>query len=67
MKLTEKQIEEIADNFDYWMRCFYNLKTGEIKTVINFNDWIGAGEEPWAEELKRNLYFNLGVKLNQTI
>ena len=67
MKLTEKQIEEIADNLDYGMRCFYNLKTGEIKTVINFNNWIGADEEPWAEELKRNLYFNLRVKLNQTI
>ncbi len=34
------------------MRCFYNLKTGEIKTVINFDSWIGADEEPWEEELK---------------
>ena len=32
MKLTEKQIEEIADNLDCGMRCFYNLKSGEIKT-----------------------------------
>jgi hypothetical protein len=31
MKLNDKQIEEIADNLDCGMRCFYNLKTGEIK------------------------------------
>ncbi len=50
MKLTEKQIEEIADNLDCGMRCFYNLKTGEIKTLLNFNSWMGADEEPWEEE-----------------
>lgn len=50
MKLTEKQIEEIADNLDCGMRCFYNLKTGEMKTILNFESWIGADEEPWEEE-----------------
>ena len=50
MKLTEKQIEEIADNLDCGMRCFYNLKSGEIKTILNFDSWIGADEEPWEEE-----------------
>jgi hypothetical protein len=52
MKLTEKQIEEIADNLDCEMRCFYNFKTGEIKTLLNFDSWIGADEEPWEEEAK---------------
>ncbi|WP_339739448.1 UPF0158 family protein [uncultured Sunxiuqinia sp.] len=52
MKLTEKQIEEIADNLDCGMRCFYNLKTGGIKTLLNFDSWIGADEEPWEEEAK---------------
>ena len=52
MKLTEKQIEEIADNLDCGMSCFYNLKTGELKTVLNFDSWIGADEEPWMEEYK---------------
>lgn len=52
MKLTEKQIEEIADDLDLGMRCFYNHKTGEIKNLPNFDDWIGAEEEPWKEELK---------------
>ncbi len=50
MELTEKQIEEIAENLDCGLRCFYNLKTGEIKTLLNFNSWIGADEEPWEEE-----------------
>ncbi len=51
MKPTEKQIEEIADNLDSGMRCFYNLKSGEIKTILNFDSWIGADKEPWEEEL----------------
>jgi hypothetical protein len=50
MKLTEKQIKEIADNLDCGMRCFYNRKTGEIKTLLNFDRWIGADVEPWEEE-----------------
>ncbi len=50
MKLNEKQIEEIADNLDSGMRCFYNLKTGEIKTLLNTDSWIGADEELWKEE-----------------
>ncbi len=52
MKLTEIQIEEIADNLECWMRCFYNLKTGEIKTILNFDSWIGADEETWEEDSK---------------
>ncbi len=50
MKLTEKQIEEIAENLDCGLRCFYNLKTGEIKTKLNSDSWIGADLEPWEEE-----------------
>lgn len=52
MILTEKQIKEIADNLDCGMRCFFNLKTGEIKTLLNFDRWVGADEEPWEEESK---------------
>ena len=50
MKLTEKQIEEIAENLECGMRCFYNFKTWEIKTILNFDSWIGAEEKPWEEE-----------------
>ncbi|MFA7493264.1 MAG: UPF0158 family protein [Proteiniphilum sp.] len=52
MELTEKQIEEIAENLECGMRCFYNLTSGEIKTILNFNNWIGADEEPWEKELE---------------
>jgi len=52
MKFTEKEIEEIADNLDCGMRCFYNLKSGEIKFLINFDNWIGADEDPWEDEFK---------------
>jgi hypothetical protein len=52
MKPTEKQIEEIAGDLDAGMRCYFNLKTGEIRTIINFDSYIGADEEPWEEELR---------------
>ena len=50
MKPTERQIEEIADNLDSGMRCFYNLRTGELKTLLNTDKWIGADFEPWEED-----------------
>jgi hypothetical protein len=52
VKLTDKQIEEIADDLDSGMKCFYNLRTGEIKTIINSDSWICADEEPWEEDIK---------------
>lgn len=52
MKLTEEQIKDIAEELDCGMRCFYNLKTGEIKTILNFDNWLGADEEPWEDEIK---------------
>jgi len=53
MKPTEKQIEEIAENLDCGMRCFYNLKTGEIETLLNFDSWMGADDELWEEEAEK--------------
>ena len=38
MTLTEQQIKEIAENLDMGMRCFYHLKSGEIKSVFYFDD-----------------------------
>ena len=52
MKLTEKQIKEIAEDLECGMRCFYNLKTGEIEKVINSDSWIGADEELWEDTLE---------------
>ena len=42
IKLTEQRINEIAENLDFGLRCFYNKRIGKIKTVLNFNSWIGA-------------------------
>ena len=50
MKPTEKQIEEIADSLDFGMRCFYNIKTGEIKELPDLKSWYGADMQPWAED-----------------
>ena len=59
MRLTRKQIEEIADNLDSGLRCFYNIKTGEVKTLLNPEHWIGADEEPW-EEIHNEIDENWG-------
>jgi hypothetical protein len=52
MKLTKKQIEEIAEDLDCGMRCFYHLKTGEIKTLLNYDHWMGADTESWEEDIE---------------
>jgi hypothetical protein len=52
MKLSEEQIKEIAEELDAGMRCYFNLKTGEIRSMIDLNRWAGADEEPWEEVIK---------------
>ena len=51
MNLTDQQIIEIADNLEAGLNCYFNLKTGEIKTILNFDSWQGADEEPWEEDI----------------
>lgn len=50
--LNEKQISEIADSLDAGMNCFFNIKSGVIKAIIDLESWIGADEEPWEEDIK---------------
>ena len=52
IKLTDIQIKEIADWLDCGMRCYYNKQTGEIKHILNFDNWMYADEELWEEDLK---------------
>ena len=52
IKLTEQQIEEIASDLDCGLRCYYNKRTGEIKTILDFDSWMGADEELWEEDQK---------------
>jgi hypothetical protein len=51
LKPTEKQIQEIAEDLDFGMRCYYNLKTGEIKSIPDFDNLLGGDEEPWEGEI----------------
>ncbi len=46
---NEQQIVEIADYLEAGMRCFVNIKSGEIKTVLDFDKWPSADEELWDE------------------
>lgn len=71
MKPTEKQIEEIAEDLECGMTCFFNLKTGEIKSVHNTDDWL-TEEDPWAEDIaeienNEDDYFKLdGLESNES-
>ena len=51
IKLTEQQIKEIAEFLDTGMICHYNLKTGNIIFLPNFNNMLYADEEDWRTEL----------------
>ncbi|MDD4148606.1 MAG: UPF0158 family protein [Bacteroidales bacterium] len=50
MKLTEKEIKEIAGDLECGMKCYYNLKTNEIKALPNFDDWSDIDMECWEED-----------------
>jgi hypothetical protein len=54
MKLTDEQIKEIAEELDIGMRCFYNLKTKEVKIVLNIDpdEYIGIEEDLPEDELQ---------------
>ncbi|MEI6277212.1 MAG: hypothetical protein WCP08_14530 [Prolixibacteraceae bacterium] len=53
MNLSEIQIIEIADNLEAGLKCYFNLRTGEIITILDFDNWQGAEEEPWEEEISK--------------
>jgi hypothetical protein len=52
MKPTEEQIKQIAEEMDCGMRCFFNIKTGEVKTVLNPDDCYDDVDGFWAKELE---------------
>jgi len=51
MKLTEEQIKEISEELQLGMRCLYNMKTEEIKSVMDFSRFPDADEELWEDDL----------------
>ncbi len=51
MKLSNKEIKEIAENLDCGMVCYINLRTNEIKSIIDPDD-LYSEEEHWKEDLE---------------
>lgn len=51
MQLTKQQIKEIAENLDCGEICYYNLKTGEIKTLPDFSSYDETDMEIWEESI----------------
>ncbi len=53
MNPTEKQIDEIAEDIECGMKCYFNLKTGEIVTIRDFDSCPLADEDQWKDEIKK--------------
>ncbi|MCU4175117.1 UPF0158 family protein [Carboxylicivirga sp. N1Y90] len=51
MRPSQKNIKEIAENLECGMICYFNVKTGELKTIINSDSWELAEEEAWEEDI----------------
>lgn len=52
IKLTDEQIKSIAEDLDCGLVCYYNKKTGEIKSIIDFDKHPGADSEGWDDDIK---------------
>jgi hypothetical protein len=57
MKLTQDQIQEIAQELDCGMKCFYNLKTDEILAIPDLDNCLDIPDELAIEEYNK-LYDN---------
>lgn len=47
--VTKEKIKGIAEDLDCGMKCYYNKKTKEITTILDFDSHPGADEEPWED------------------
>jgi len=52
MKLTSKQVNEIAQELEAGMKVFINRENLEIRTILDWDDMYG-NSEIWEEELKK--------------
>lgn len=50
MELSEEQINEIAEELECGSRAFLNIETGEIKTILDWDEM--ANDESWELEWK---------------
>ena len=52
INLSKERIKEITGDLDCGMKCYYNKKTKEITTIIDFDSHYGADEELWEDVIK---------------
>jgi len=52
IKLTKDQIKEVAEQLDCGFKCYVNKENGTVHSVLNFDNWGGGDEEPWADVIK---------------
>ncbi len=52
IKLTDEQIKSIAEELDCGMRCYYHMKTGDIKSIPDFDINPYGDTEFWDDELE---------------
>ena len=51
---TEEQIKEIAENFDMGMLTYFNIRTGEIEAIPDFDELSGDEIDPdWQESMDK--------------
>jgi len=50
--LSNKQISEIAEDLDLGMNCYLNLKSGEIKSIIDHDSLGEVDEELWGDDIR---------------
>lgn len=51
MELTDKQIEEIAEELECGMLVYVHKETKEIKTIIDFDSHWDVDEELWEDDI----------------
>ena len=51
MKITAKQINEIAQELEAGMKVYLNKETLEFRTILDWEDIID--NDPWEEELDK--------------
>lgn len=49
IKVSKEQIKEIADLLDSGLKCYYNLKTHEVLSIIDFDTNYYADPTDWED------------------
>ncbi len=52
IRISKEQVREIAEYLDCGMKCYLNKETGELKTIIEFDNSPYADEELWEDVLQ---------------